>query len=49
MEGLNSPLLNQVLNSMSIYPSPAGAMIGMDLAYSWSAYGNWFPDTNPLI
>jgi hypothetical protein len=29
---------------MSIYPSPTGVMIGMDLAYNlWSAYGNWLP------
>src|SRR5260370_13229814 len=35
---------------MSIYPSPTGVMIGMDLAYSiWSAYGNWFPGMKPLI
>jgi len=34
----------QVSDSMSIYPSPTGVMIGMDLAYNlWSAYGNWFP------
>ena len=35
---------------MSIYPSPTGVMIGMDLAYNlWSAYGNWFPGMKPLI
>ena len=35
---------------MSIYPSPTGDMIGMDLAYNlWSAYGNWFPGMKPLI
>ena len=35
---------------MSIYPSPTGVMIGMDLAYNlWSAYGNWFPGLKPLI
>jgi len=35
---------------MSIYPSPTGVMIGMDLAYNlWSAYGNWFPSMKPLI
>lgn len=45
-------LLNffQVSDSMSIYPSPTGVMIGMDLAYNlWSAYGNWFPGMKPLI
>lgn len=41
---------NQVSDSMSIYPSPTGVMIGMDLAYNiWSAYGNWFPGMKPLI
>ncbi len=35
---------------MSIYPSPTGVMIGMDLAYNlWSAYGNWFPGLKPLV
>lgn len=42
--------LHQVSDSMSIYPSPTGVMIGMDLAYNlWSAYGNWFPGMKPLI
>ncbi|KAJ3709541.1 NUC071 domain-containing protein [Lentinula raphanica] len=36
--------LDYVSDPMSIYPSPTGVMIGMDLAYNlWSAYGNWFP------
>jgi hypothetical protein len=35
---------------MSIYPSPTGVMIGMDLAYNlWSAFGNWFPGMKPLV
>src|SRR5258708_30301347 len=35
---------------MSIYPSPTGLMIGMDLAYNlWLAFGNWFPGLKPLI
>ena len=35
---------------MSIYPSPTGLMIGMDLAYNlWSAFGNWFPGLKPLV
>jgi pre-mRNA-processing factor 8 len=43
-------VLAQVSDSMSIYPSPTGVMIGMDLAYNlWSAYGNWFPGMKPLI
>ena len=35
---------------MSIYPSPTGLLIGMDLAYNlFSAFGNWFPGIKPLI
>ncbi|KAH8824952.1 NUC071 domain-containing protein [Flagelloscypha sp. PMI_526] len=42
--------LDYVSDSMSIYPSPTGVMIGIDLAYNlWSAYGNWFPGMKPLI
>src|SRR6266568_2482956 len=42
--------LDYVSDSMSIYPSPTGVMIGMDLAYNlWSAFGNWFPGLKPLI
>ncbi|KAG8802728.1 pre-mRNA-splicing factor 8 [Serendipita sp. 411] len=42
--------LDYVSDSMSIYPSPTGVMIGMDLAYNlWSAYGNWFPGMKPLV
>ncbi|THU79056.1 hypothetical protein K435DRAFT_973288 [Dendrothele bispora CBS 962.96] len=42
--------LDYVSDSMSIYPSPTGVMIGMDLAYNlWSAYDNWFPVLKPLI
>ena len=36
--------LDYASDSMSIYPSPTGVMIGMDVAYNlWTAYGNWFP------
>lgn len=35
---------------MSIYPSPHGVMIGIDLAYNLhSAFGNWFPGVKPLL
>lgn len=35
---------------MSIYPSPTGVLIAIDLAYNLhSAYGNWFPGSKPLI
>merc|ERR1711871_1557065 len=35
---------------MSIYPSPTGCLLGVDLAYNvYSGYGNWFPGAKPLI
>ena len=35
---------------MSIYPSPTGCLIAIDLAYNLhSAFGNWFPGAKPLI
>ena len=40
----------QISDSMSIYPSPTGSMVGMDLTYNlWSAYGNWFAGMKPLV
>ncbi|KAF9434505.1 Pre-mRNA-processing-splicing factor 8 [Entomortierella beljakovae] len=42
--------LDYTTDNMSIYPSPTGVMIGVDLAYSlYSAYGNWFPGLKILI
>ncbi|TPX47926.1 hypothetical protein SeLEV6574_g02344 [Synchytrium endobioticum] len=42
--------LDYTTDNMSIYPSPTGVMIGIDLAYNLhSAYGNWFPGMKPLI
>ncbi|KAI9295519.1 pre-mRNA-processing-splicing factor 8 [Neoconidiobolus thromboides FSU 785] len=41
--------LDYTTDNMSIYPSPTGMMIGVDLAYNlYSAYGNWFPGLKPL-
>lgn len=35
---------------MSIYPSPNGVLIAIDLAYNlYSAYGNWFPGMKVLL
>merc|ERR1719343_602687 len=35
---------------MSIYPSPTGVLMGVDLAYNLhSAYGNWFPGLKLLL
>ncbi|KTW31264.1 pre-mRNA-processing-splicing factor 8 [Pneumocystis jirovecii RU7] len=42
--------LDYTTDSQSIYPSPTGLMIGVDLAYNLhSAYGNFFPGLKPLI
>lgn len=42
--------LDYTSDSMSIYPSPTGILIAIDLAYNLhSAYGNWFPGMKPLI
>ena len=36
--------LDYTTDNMSIYPSPTGVLIGIDLAYNlYSAYGNFFP------
>ncbi|KAH9611911.1 hypothetical protein KSS87_013298 [Heliosperma pusillum] len=42
--------LDYTTDNMSIYPSPTGVMIGLDLAYNLhSAFGNWFPGSKPLL
>ena len=42
--------LDYTTDNMSIYPSPTGVMIGIDLAYNLhAAYGNWFPGCKPLM
>jgi len=42
--------LDYTTDHMSIYPSPTGLMIAIDLAYNLhSAFGNWFPGCEPLI
>ena len=42
--------LDYTNDHMSIYPSPTGSMIAIDLAYNLhSAYGNWFPGLKPLM
>ncbi|CAO1613068.1 unnamed protein product [Sympodiomycopsis kandeliae] len=42
--------LDYTSDSTSIYPSPTGVMIAIDLAYNqYSAYGNWFPGSKALI
>ena len=42
--------LDYTTDNMSIYPSPTGTLIALDLAYNLhSAFGNWFPGGKPLI
>ncbi|KAI3379717.1 hypothetical protein SNEBB_004371 [Seison nebaliae] len=37
-------------DNMSLYPSPTGALVVVDLAYNLhSAFGNWFPGCKPLL
>lgn len=38
--------LDYTTDNMSIYPSPCGVLVAIDLAYNlYSGYGNWFPGT----
>ncbi|KAK4217406.1 pre-mRNA processing splicing factor 8 [Rhypophila decipiens] len=42
--------LDYTSDTMSLYPSPTGLMIGIDLAYNlYSAYGQYFPGLKLLI
>lgn len=42
--------LDYTSDATSIYPSPTGALIALDLAYNqYSAYGIWFPGSKALI
>ncbi|KAJ2066259.1 Pre-mRNA-processing-splicing factor 8, partial [Coemansia sp. S2] len=42
--------LDYTTDSMSLYPSPTGIIVGVDLAYNmYSAYGNWVPGMKPLM
>ncbi len=42
--------LDYTTDNMSIYPSPTGTLVAIDLAYNiYSAYGSWFPGIKPLI
>lgn len=42
--------LDYTTDNMSIYPSPTGVLIGLDLAYNLhSAFGHWFPGCKPLV
>eukprot|EP01105_Mastigella_eilhardi_P006318 TRINITY_DN17931_c0_g1_i1.p1 TRINITY_DN17931_c0_g1~~TRINITY_DN17931_c0_g1_i1.p1 ORF type:complete len:2353 (+),score=674.91 TRINITY_DN17931_c0_g1_i1:30-7061(+) len=42
--------LDYTTDNTSIYPSPTGVLIGLDLAYNlYSAFGNWFPGVKTLL
>lgn len=42
--------LDYTTDNLSLYPSPTGCLIAIDLAYNLhSVYGNWFPGVKPLI
>jgi pre-mRNA-processing factor 8 len=42
--------LDYTTDTMSIYPSPTGCLIAVDLAYNvCSTYGNWFPGVKTLV
>ncbi|KAJ6244791.1 intein-containing pre-mRNA-processing-splicing factor 8 precursor [Anaeramoeba flamelloides] len=42
--------LDYTTDNMSVYPSPTGILLGVDLAYNiHSAFGNWIPGMKPLI
>ena len=42
--------LEYTASTSSLYPSPYGIMIGIDLAYNiFSAYGHWFPGLKGLV
>lgn len=41
--------LDYTTDNISIYPSPTGCLIALDLAYNMhSAFGNWFPGIRTL-
>jgi pre-mRNA-processing factor 8 len=42
--------LDYTTDNQSIYPSPTGTLLAIDLAYNlYSGYGNWFPGCKPLL
>lgn len=47
---VRAKFLDYTNDNMSVYPSPTGAMVGIDLAYNLhSAFGNWIPGMKPLV
>ncbi|KNC53021.1 pre-mRNA-processing-splicing factor 8 [Thecamonas trahens ATCC 50062] len=47
---VRAKFLDYTMDDVSIYPSPTGVLLGVDLAYNFhSGYGNWFPGVKPLV
>lgn len=47
---VRAKFLDYTTDNVSMYPSPTGVMIGIDLAYNmYDAYGNWFSGLKPLL
>jgi hypothetical protein len=47
---VRAKFLDYTTDSMSLYPSPTGVLIGLDLAYNvQSDFGNWAPGFKPLL
>ncbi|AQZ09897.1 PRP8 (YHR165C) [Zygosaccharomyces parabailii] len=47
---VRSKFLDYTTDNTSMYPSPTGVMIGIDLAYNmYDAYGSWFDGLKPLM
>src|SRR4051812_10429880 len=43
-------LCSYTTDNMSLYPSPTGVLLGLDLAYNvQSGFGQWFPGSKPLL
>lgn len=47
---VRAKFLDYTSDTTSMYPSPTGIMIGIDLAYNmYDAYGTWFDGLKPLV
>lgn len=47
---VRAKFLDYTTDNVSLYPSPTGIMIGIDLAYNiYDSYGTWFEGLKPLI
>lgn len=47
---VRAKFLDYTTDNVSMYSSPTGVMIGIDLAYNmYDAYGNWFNGLKPLV